>query len=286
MKKKWIAAALVLMVESSSLSALFVQNPADPCAFDCQEHFYTRINCMKICQFGFGFYSDIVFNRYLKIREVHKALYDTEIETFAGMFVINLCNRLDCFATFGQSKLTICTDLDTYQRSSELAPNVMTKLQFSNAFSWSAGVRGCAWRCRGWVIGVETQYERFHPKYQSFGDTNSTTNLSNWQDAFYEDWQLGLAVTTPVCVAGPEVRVYPYLGAKMGWARLFQNHTPFLALPGSYDLEDFVFPDCKASKLWGFVLGMSVNVKKCAAICCEGRFGDEKAFSTTAQFRY
>lgn len=292
--KKLVATVLAVLT-SGAVYALPLGNPSEPTLFlngPCVESHYCDpwnpdFNWLDAWSLRVGFYGDYVFNRHLEVNDEDFSgdIDETKIFTNACYLALNILDRIDIFSTLGASKLHIHTGISSF---SPTLTNSFIGLYFENKFSWSVGARATLWGCGGFIVGIEGQYFRTSPNVNSvFNYADSILTYFDSEDVnrrvTYQEWQGGLALSYRFETSKPRLALIPYTGVKWSSARLnFQNDLTII----DADAEVITFHNLKANKLWGYAVGTTLTLCDTIGVNVEGRWGDEKAVSILAQFRF
>lgn len=248
-------------------------DPCDPCFSWC-DAWSLRI----------GFYGDYVWNRHLEISsggDNHADIKDTRIFTNAGLITLNICNRLDVFATLGVTNL----DIRTPGRTFGLIDNRMIELVYHDEFSWSVGARATIWECSCFGIGLEGQYFQTRPDISYLLDYGSGQVIEFNETSRkhrYHEWQVGLGASYRFATSCPTIALVPYTGVLWSWSRLDSNADTITI--GTAELV--TLHDLKAKKLWAWALGVSFTLCDMVGITVEGRWAGEKGLHVNGQFRF
>lgn len=286
-------AAYALPIGNPSEASLFLNGLCwdTPCCDPCDP-------CFSWCDawsIRLGFYGDYVFNRHLEVddngdddfADTRGADIDeTSLFTNAGYIALNICDRVDIFSTLGASKLHIRTDASSFGLIG--ADSLESELFFETRFSWSVGARATLWECDCFVLGIEGQYFRTTPNADSFlnYDTGAITYFDTEEinrHVKFHEWQVGVGISYRFATSCPTLALVPYAGVKWSWAKLtFNKDFTFVDDVG----EPLTLQHFKAKKLWGYAVGMTFTLCDMIGVNVEGRWGDEKAVSVLAQFRF
>jgi major outer membrane protein len=234
-------------------------NPCDPCG----------CNWLDSLSFRFGYYGDFVYNRHLE-RDESDDEGDFEHARFytnAALLVLNFCDRLDLFGTFGATTGAIETQSSTTLTRLEL--------EFASSFSWSLGARAILWECGCTYLGIEGQYFRTSMDLKRLTLAAETSSYPSGVEMRHTEWQLGLGLAQRLNF------LIPYVGVK--WSRVrgdFDGEIIIIAPPG------ITPPDTKNKNHWGFVAGVTLLDCELAGVTVEGRWGDEKALHVNGQIRF
>lgn len=244
-------------------------DPCDPCFSWC-DAFSVRL----------GFYGDYVFNRHMEIRSGGNDLSDiddTELFTNAGIVVLNLCDWIEAFATFGATNISIFTDGGSFS-----ANTTMIGLNFEPKWSWSVGGRATIWECDCFGVGIEGQYFRTSPNLDNMirYDNGDVIYFNNNNGTTYSEWQVGLGASYRWQTGCPGLAFIPYIGVKWAGSTLDFDSFTF-----TNDSVTWTFRDLASKKLWGYGVGVTATLCDVVGVSVEGRFADEKAVYTTMQIR-
>ena len=281
--KKLILMTLTLLT-CGVVQALPVGNPADPMLYtnnfwfgDCEwgDACDPCTSWLDMLDVRLGFYGDYVFNRRLEAENNAGTAQTTTINTSAGLFVFNICDWIDLFATVGVSNF--------YSRSTANntnAPGVEIELGFSPTMSYSGGGRIALWNCDCFHVGIEGQY--FYSKTELDwieGMNNGAItyfNSSTDRDADYKEWQVALAASY-IFVNSANFSLIPYAAVQFAGV--------------SWDLSKTAgnastFQDQKEQQVTGWTLGVTALMCDLIGVSVEGRWANEKAISVIGQLSF
>lgn len=297
MKKFLLVAALLI----SPLYALPIGNPMDAslystglfweegCGKHCSDPCFTWCDAWSL---RLGFYGDYVYNRHMEELNVFTwpsssagpTLYHTlpvsyfEVTTNAGLITLNLCNRVDVFATLGTS--SIIYEATTNSTGGSWITDLV-EVRTESGFAWSAGGRLTLWNCGCFYCGLEGQYAHSRMPLKDFYGFPFVSLDKVKLD--YSDWQVGLGISYFIPVSS--VAFIPYAGLKWAGAKgSWSSPDGWIDRP-DHKVKDYLF-SLKASKHWGWGLGLTMLISEMATVTVEGRWADEKAFSLNGQFRF
>ena len=234
-------------------------DPCDPCFSWCDAW-----------SFRLGFYGDYVYNRHLKrTKGGVKGLNDAELYTNAALLALNICDRVDVFATLGESQLRLLGDYRSFFDQTSLT---YESLDSKTKFSWSVGGRLTIWNCDCFYFGAEGQYFSTNPSIA--WEENMSGIQYDTGRVHYREWQAALGASYLIRVGCSGISVIPYTAVTWSVARLTDNTTQG--------------PESKFhnGKLWGWGLGTTIAFCDAFGVTVEGRWGNEKAFHLNGQFRF
>lgn len=239
-------------------------DPCDPCLSWC-DAVSVRV----------GFWGDYVFNRHLELRhsEAHSNIEHTELFTNAGFISANLWDRLDIFATLGETNLFIDTNASAFAPGVAALNGARIEIETNSHFSWSVGAKATLWECGCTTLGIEGQYFRTHPDIRRVTTASTVSVYPSKVDAKYQEWQVGVGIAHRINI------FVPYVAVKLSKATVDFDHAIFAAPT----VELF---DLKTKKNWGYAVGVSLVDCEKASLTVEGRFGDEKALHVNGQIRF
>lgn len=279
--------ALYVLFTVGSLQALPLGNPAEPALF-ANGMLWCGGNpaCCDLCDPSFswcdavslrlGFYGDYVFNRGSKITqstvqgEQGSGIDRATITTNAGILTLNLFRRIDIFTTLGETQLYAKTDNNN---TPSPAFGDVHEAIYSPRFSWSVGGRAILYSACCFDLGIEGQYFRTELKQVKLINSQLTTSYFTLHKSHYEEAQGGIGLSHRFVAACSTVELIPYVGFKGSWARKVVNAET------ASTVENL-------ARRWGYALGMTLTVAEAVSITGEARFGDEKAASVLAEFRF
>lgn len=278
MKKYFLLVACIF--SCGAAEALPVGNPAEPMLFTNHFCFETRPcwdSNRSWCDFfnvRFGFYGDYVLNRRLEAPSDQTTLTEqqTIIYTNAGEFVLNICNRLDLFATIGATRFEII----------ESTTNATGKLDYyyTPTVSYSGGGRLALYRCGCFYLGLEGQYFYTRAELDSFTawDLGNFVyfDASSLRDETYNEWQAAVAVSYQFQNSAG-FSLIPYAAIQfsgINWSRR-------RALTDSVQVYDL-----QQQELIGWTLGVTALLCDIIDITAEARWANERAFSVTGQISF
>ncbi|MCB1181369.1 MAG: hypothetical protein KDK55_05045 [Chlamydiia bacterium] len=274
MKKMFVC--FLTLLSSGAAFALPVGNPSSA-NLVCDGLFFEGSCCKDPCcdpcgswcdmfNFRVGFWGDYVYNRHLETDShgAHGDIEDFEIFTNAGIFSVNICDRVDLFTTLGATKMYLSSNVSTFG-----GPNgTQVKDELDTDFSWSVGMDGVIWECGCTSLGGEFQYFRTCPNVKSIylGEENGMYPGHN-QAIDYNEWQLGLGVSHRINM------LIPYAAIK--WSHVCVD------ISGEGTVRKF-----HNKKHWGYAIGFSLVDCEKGFLTVEGRWADEKAVHFTGQIRF
>lgn len=254
--------SLSLLFFAHSLVALPLTNIADPVLYEC--------HCFQeILEGGFtlrsGYWGDFVFNRDAQLKAPSSSTYESAQQlsryTNAGMFVLNFCDFVEGFFTFGQSQYELVMN------------NPLQWSSIRSGFSWSAGGR-IAYRYGSWIVGAEGQY--FQSNLSSQTLTNLATGVINQSKSSsqgpFREWQGGVGIAYHI-ESYSNLDLIPYLGVK------------FSGFDENFNLQGLKYK-ARADKPVGYAVGATALLGHALGLTAEGRFGDESALFVSGQFRF
>lgn len=294
--KKLVTTTLLCLLTGGAAYSLPVGNPSEANLFTqglwwggCDCDFCDPCFCwFDAWDVRVGYYGDFVFNRHLEVDHEGTGrahdIRETEINTNAGYFVLNICNVLDVFGTLGETRLRFQTNQDAW---TTLSTNSDCVFLTDSSFSWSIGARAglFSWKC--FTVGIEGQYFRTHTDVTTFidGVFNLYDYFNDNNEASYSEWQVGLGLSYMIKTVCPELAIVPYVATK--WSRAhFRSKLEFTHQTGSETTGLFTLHNLKADKLWGFATGVTFTMCDSFGVTVEGRWCDEKALYVNGQFRF
>jgi major outer membrane protein len=290
---KKLMVTMLTILTCGALQALSVGNPGEASLFTNGIYFESNDcnNCCDPCfswcdawSLRIGFQGNYVYNRHLEVdsdditgREIER----TSLFTNAGYLALNICDRVDFFATLGST--TIELDLDSRIITPATPTIVLSTLRFEPQFSWSVGGRATLWECNCFMIGLEGEYFRTSPRFDYYkGNSSILVSLDDNFSSTYREWQVGLGASYIIATSCPKVAFVPYLAITWSGAKFTASDLLVSADPTLVDR----FPGLENSKLWGYAVGTSLTLCDVAGVAVEGRFGSEKALYVNGQFRF
>ncbi len=242
--------------------------PCDPCGTSCGGSWFDNVS------FRIGYYGDFVFQRHTKRDSpgFQNHIEHTTLNTNAALFVLNVCQRADVFATWGATHAEIETLSDNLlPLSSTLVTRPRVTFELGTNSSWSVGARAVAWQFGCTTFGVEGQYFATHLDLERATAAALFTQFPKNVKAKYREWQVGAGIAHRINF------LVPYVGVKYARAKA--------DLGGAIVLNNFV-PNLRSAKHWGFVAGVTLVDCGIATVTAEGRWGDEKALHINGQIRF
>jgi len=250
--------------DASLLSDGFVQegfcgDPCDPCLSWCDAW-----------SFRVGFYGDYVFNRHLET-DADRHIERFNLNTNAGLLVLNVWDRVDVFATLGASNFALSTNASAFNPA---LAGVVVDLESETEFSWSVGGRATLWEFGCTSLGIEGQYFAFRPDVTRVTIEDTFSNYPD-SDTSYREWQVGLGISHRINILVPYVAVkWSHQNLSFKGATVTVGGTP---VPLNNLTND---------KCWGYAVGVSLVDCEKMSVTAEARFADEKAFHVNAQLRF
>ncbi len=288
-------------------ASLFCDGPGILC---CEGNSFPFVNSDAF-KLRFGFLGDYVFDRHLRVNSVgsHGGVNNNggNIQTVrmmsnSGLINLNVCNRLDLFATLGATEISAKSPARCFSPLGE-APdftnttevNFPILLDAATSFSLGAGLRGTIWRCGNLAIGGEAQYFHTNPSLVSLNSTSFS--IVNYLDDFklnYHEWQLGMGTSYQVCLSEC-IQVLPYAGVSWSLVRGYFGN-PVASMNELTDLDEVsgsqatIFTvrlnNWANARLWGYVVGLTVMGYERLNVGIQGHFGSEKALSVNSTIRF
>ncbi|MCH9619298.1 MAG: Major outer membrane porin [Chlamydiales bacterium] len=275
------------MLFCSSLIGLPLGNPSDASLYCegvfCDEFILNPSRyCQPIASVRTGFYGNYVFDRKMELdSRDHGDLHQTKLYTNAGLLTVNFCNRVDVFAAFGASKITLSGSGKTFLDSGGV--NLISTVITESDISYNAGVRGTIWECGCCIIGGEVQYFYTNPTMNRIqNESVAPFYFENGEQLQYQEWQVGLGVTYDIALPAC-FRVLPYAGIKWSNAWIDMGDALFSPDEGATTSQ---LLDFRNSLNWGYSLGLTFVGGEKWSTTVEGSFADELAFSFNTQFRF
>lgn len=245
-------------------------DPCDPCFSWC--------NAWSIRA---GFYGDYVFDRHMELdTRDHADLDDFEIFTNAGFVALNICDRLDIFATLGATSINLTANPKVFALDQDEA----LFLETETAFSWSIGGRLTIWSCDCWYFGIEGQYFYTKPDVERITAEGFLIYPDDEIDLKYSEWQVGIGAAYLLQVGCSGISAIPYTGLK--WSGSCGDFDDAGIFAGSPLTQPGTLFDVENKKYWGWGLGMTLLFCDALSVTVEGRFADEKGVHVNGQFRF
>ncbi len=264
--------------------ALPIGNPSDQryltgnAFFSCCD---SSSSCLDCFDMSVSFYGDYVFNRKLEVTTAGNVpIHKTEIYTNAAYLSVGYCKWIEAFATLGTSSLSL-----TFDQPFLSEVGGMEEIEAQTSFSWSLGLKTYAFQFCGWQLGLEGQYFRTYPHLSSIAVAGVQITLPFIQDIdfLYQEWQIGSALSYPICVA-PTILIVPYLGYKFSYAKLSFFRQELQSGSISLTVESNTLEN--ARHYGGYAFGVSLIGGSVASISAEVRFMDEKAVHVNCLFNF
>jgi hypothetical protein len=276
MKKIFFVAILWL---SCSLYALPIGNPTEATLFFPQKKECTPPSFWNNFHAGFGFYGDYVFKSDMETDTARKKAIDfTQLFTNAGYCVVNFCNRIDLFATFGTTALSLNTSLGAFNIPD---PHPKFELITLSSFSSSIGARSTLYRWNRFALGVMGQYFSTHPPIKRLYIASGAVSYpDNVLKTHYREWQVAMGISyryNPFFV--------PYVALKYSRARWRIDDGRLFIIENNMTTHLY---NLKSRRPWGWGVGLTFYPPACerGAVTVEGRFINEKAFYVLGEMRF
>ncbi len=242
---------------------------------ECSDRWLNKFN------FRFGFYGDYVFDRHFKVDlpsspPVKKA----ELYTNAGYLAWNYQNRLDLFATFGTSDLTVFID-----EFITIPVGALVEIKTNRSFSWSLGGRWSVAQLCGFLLGVEGQYFRFEGNLDSISIAGVRLEIPLLQQIVtdFDEWQVGVGIAYRSGIAAcGKTALVPYFGYTYSRAT-FEFPDQDLASNGLTISGGGKLPSDRHS---GYAVGVTLVGCDKMAFTVEARFAAERAFHVNGQLQF
>lgn len=272
----------------TTLQALPVGNPGEASLYKKGLFCESNQECdpcfkwYKAWSLRLGFYGDYIYDRKMQTddrdRQINnKSVHRTEIYTNAAYLALNVCDRVDVFASLGGTKMR-------QHFNNEITFGFgCAELEYENAFSWSVGGRATLWECNCLLIGVEGQYFRTNPEMRKYCEFDAIFVPSSTKKNLYSDWQVGLGASYKIatsCVAMVPYAAITWSGSQIAGGKyidfLDSNLNPGVLLIPAMDNRD----------LWGFAVGTTFNLCEEVGVTVEGRYGSEVGLYVNGQVRF
>lgn len=288
---KKLVVTMLCTFASIGVYALPVGNIADASLYtnglwyasDCADVCDPCFNWCDAWSVRIGFYGNYVFNRNFELRQTGEStpgtngngIDRTTVFTNSGILVLNICNRLDCFATLGATRIAHEFNENVLFGTN----NLCTRIECDNSFSWSVGGRATLWECNCFLVGLEGEYFRTSPNLGVIYNSEYFYNLDRFTTT-YTEWQVGLGGAYRIASTCPEVAFVPYVAVTWSGAKV--------SAVNNVNLDGLLLNigRLKNSKLWGFAVGTSLTLHNVIGVTVEGRFGNETAIYVGSQVRF
>jgi len=292
---KKIFSLLLISMSAGGLFALSMGNPTEASLYSqglwcnsggCSDPCDPCFNWCDAWSVRLGFRGDYVFNRHLKSNDFQPVSSSTvdraEISTNAAYLVLNICDRVDVFATLGATSIFIRED------SASILPDTVGAgigtLHFATDFSWSVGGRATLWECGCFGIGLEGEYFSTHPELNFLNIASFIFNRKG--STHYKEWQVGLGASYLLCLGCPNICLVPYTGVTWSGCTLDEFIAQSIVTFNGGVSQPARIAALENQKLWSYVIGTSLTFCDSFGLNLEGRFAAEKAVSVTGQFRF
>lgn len=286
---KKLVVTLLTILTCGAVQALPVRNPGEASLFtngiycegnesnDCCDPCFSWCDAWSI---RVGFDGNYVFNRHLEVSndDQEHEIERTSIFTNSGYIALNICDRVDVFATLGETTIDMEFDSSVLNLIQVRALDV---LRFDPAFSWSVGARATLWECNCFLVGIEGEYFRTATNLRFHQGAESQLTALD-QSLTYSEWQVGLGASYVIATSCPKVAFVPYLAVTWSGAKLDGANLDFATLSAT----DHNLNQLEQSKLWGFAVGTALTLCDVVGVNVEARFGSEKAVAVNGQFRF
>jgi hypothetical protein len=270
---KKLFALLSLSLAASSLSASPVGNPAAPAQYLESVFLCDDCACWSIRA---GYHGDFVYNR--KLKDASHTIDEYALLTNAGVLTLNLWDRIDLYGVAG------ATAQDLVSKYTNSAGTVrFLDANFETKTLWAVGAKLMLW-CWNWgcncgtsYLGADVNYERVNrANSQSWTDNKtevivSATNVTPATTRFYE-WQVSFGWAHKIAF------LTPYVAVKWSNARA--------KMTGACNSGAVVLQNARSQRHFGWALGTTLVAWDRITVSGEARFVDEKAATTTAEFRF
>lgn len=262
----------------ATVHALPVGNPAEPMLFSNHVYFENQgccSPCINWCDFfnlRLGFYGDYVYNRRVEA-PTSEAIFKEKrasMSTNAGEFVLNICDRVDLFATVGVTNIYLVENAGSIGKIS---------VYYSPTLSYSGGGRLTLWKSNCFYIGIEGQYFYTRAELNSVSLWNEGEsfyyNTASERNETYNEWQGALAASYQFVNCANFVLI-PYAAIQFAGVNWVRNRT----------LDHSQVFSFKQQQVVGWTLGVTALLCNLVDITAEGRWANESAFSLTGQVSF
>ena len=247
-------------------------DPCDPCGSWC-DMFDIRL----------GFYGDYVFNRHLEtkgniVTDQGGDIQTTTIMTNAGLFVLNICEWIDLFATVGVTNFHIKTEDSVWG----VAAPTMSELGFNPTMSYSGGIRATLWNCDCFYVGAEAQYfySRTETNWYMNYNAGALTYFNDNRQADYQEWQVAIGAAYTF-VNSANFAFIPYANIEVSGV----NWNPRKDFTPSGGTQTRL-QSLHEKKVVGWSLGMTALLCDLIGVTVEGRWANEKAIHVNGQLSF
>lgn len=272
---------MLAFLNLSSLYALPIGNPADASLLT-KGIFWER---SQECDLGwsdwfnvrFGFYGDYVFNRHLEQRENRRGIASTRFFTNSGFWALNFRDKIDLFGTLGATGFRFETRTANFAEVN----NIPVFIETQTHLSWSVGLKGTLWQCRGLFLGLEGQYFQTRPDLRFVRTESFPATFVDDVDLDYREWQVGAGTTYRIPLA-VGTALFPYIAVSLSRVRVNVHHAS-VDIPVAGPITLF---NLKNANHWGYAVGLTLVGNNRVNVTVEGRFADEKACSVNGQFSF
>lgn len=284
------------MALMSPLFALQIVNPADSVM-------YTNGLCTDSCSdsecwwddfsLRFGFYGDYVFDRHLQVNDYLLTaadspfvlssggdIYRTQLYTNAGMVLLNFCDWIEAYATFGVSRMELNLPNNLFG-----IDDGMIILESSSHVSYSVGAAAPIWQSGNFTLGVQAQYFYFYPNMELLHTIiGGIIVRSNDNRAKYVEYQGALAASYTFENEAHHA-IIPFAAIQFSGVsfNLSKVDNMLLADQGGLTVS---FPRVHQQRVVGWTIGTSMMLNNAIGVTAEARFANEKALGINGQFRF
>lgn len=271
------------------LHALPLGNPCDSMIFQC--------GFLWDSEFGafsgrIGYVEDCVFNRHLAARNGEGNIRVTEVKSSSALFVFNILDQVDIFATLGASSVTIRTPDKVFANNAfnifdgSTGGNPLVVISTASHISSSLGLRGVIFATDSLCIGIEGQYFFTAPAVTSIYEPFDTFYVTYAEGVKlrYKEYQIGIGASYSICLT-PAINLIPYIGAQFARVSVDMGDSKqhINSLITFITDHDITLVDLKNGRNFGYSIGLTLMSLKRFSLGIEGRFVNEKSFTCTVQ---
>ena len=255
--------ALALWVLSISLFAAPVGNPSFPKLI--QEGFF--IPCDIWLNIRAGYEGDFVSDQRLEQKNSTRVDCYRQ-ETNAGVFTVNLLERLDLYTVLGSSRTRSEWRIDNHGDTQRV------ELETGYDFLWGLGARGILyeWGCAALGLGARYEHSNYDPVWLT---VNGTVESATGTHLRWREWQVDLDLSYKIEIFSP------YIGIK--YSNIKTNVGTFQTIVASNGSGSNAFINRSPV---GVFIGCSLTTGRYFMLNVEGRLVDEEAVTISGDVRF
>ncbi len=264
---KFIVFLLVALLNFVNCFAMPVLNPAEPALLNKGVYFS---NC-EDWGIKLGYRGDFIFDR--KFSNDITDIDDFEIYANEVVVSLTVWDRIDIYGFGGPA----CYNFTSFNQN----PSNFIQGGSNTKTIWGTGLKiivfkhECSPTCATYLT-LDGQYEGMATNPLKWAILNDQQVSKNNFGYYYREAQVSLGLAQKIG------QFIPYIAAKWSNGRLSINHQDVIGTAPN----DVVLDKLKSDNHWGYVVGLSYDIKDKMLLTAEARFIDETALSIAFSFRF